>query len=139
MPLSLEIVTPNGIAWNNDEVESVVLPAKNGEIEILAGHVPLITILDAGAVGARLVGGEVESLAIDKGYARIMGNVVSVLTEAAIDVENLSMSDIERAKDDALKAVEDAKKNKISKDELERLESIARFSIAQMLAKGKKL
>ncbi len=138
MPLSLEIVTPDGIAWHNDKVESVILPAKNGEIEILAGHVPLITILDAGAVGARLSGGDVENLAIDKGYARVMGDVVSVLTEAAINVEDIDVGDIERAKEDALKAVEEGKKNKISKDELERLESIARFTIAQMLAKSKK-
>ena len=137
MALSLEIVTPEGIVWHNSNVDSVVLPASDGEIEILSGHVPLITILEAGAVGVKYSGKE-ENLAIDKGYARIMGDVVSVLTEAAINVETLNINDIEKAKQDALKAVEEGKKNKISEEELERLQSVARFTIAQMLAKAKR-
>ena len=67
-----------------------------------------------------------------------MGDVVSVLTEAAINVETLNINDIEKAKQDALKAVEEGKKNKISEEELERLQSVARFTIAQMLAKAKR-
>ncbi len=137
MALALEIVTPDGVAWHNADVSSVTLPATSGEIEILAGHIPLITMLNAGAVGVVAKGRE-ENIAIDKGYARIMGDVVSVLTEAAVNVEKLDISDIERAKEEALKAIEDAKKNRIDDDEIERLEAIARFSIAQQLAKGKK-
>lgn len=137
MSLTLEIVTPDGIAWHNDNIDSVVLPTTSGEIEILSGHVPLITILEAGAVGVKFSGKD-ENIAIDKGYARIMGDVVSVLTEAAINVDTLNINDIEKAKEDALKAVEEGKKNKISEEELERLQSVARFTIAQLLAKGKK-
>ena len=137
MALALEIVTPDGVAWHNADVSSVTLPATSGEIEILAGHIPLITMLNAGAVGVVAKGRE-ENIAIDKGYARIMGDVVSVLTEAAVNVEKLDISDIERAKEEALKAIEDAKKNRIDDDEIERLEAIARFSITQQLAKGKK-
>lgn len=135
MALSLEIVTPDGIAWHSANVDSVSLPTTSGEIEVLPGHVPLITMLEAGAV---VVGkaGEAENIAIDKGYARILGDVVSVLTEAAIDVERLDERDIDRAREDALKSLEEAKKNKISDDEIERLEAIARFTIAQTLAKG---
>ena len=136
MALALEIVTPDGVAWHNADVSSVTLPATSGEIEILAGHIPLITMLNAGAVV--VAKGREENIAIDKGYARIMGDVVSVLTEAAVNVEKLDISDIERAKEEALKAIEDAKKNRIDDDEIERLEAIARFSIAQQLAKGKK-
>ncbi len=137
MSISLEIVTPDGIAWHKADVDSVSLPTKNGEIEILSGHVPLITILEAGAVDVKF-DGKHENIAIDKGYARIMGDVVSVLTEAAINVETLDAREIEQSKEDALQALEDAKKNKIDRDELERLESIVRFTIAQTLAKGKK-
>lgn len=67
-----------------------------------------------------------------------MGDTVSVLTEAAVDVEHLDMGDIEKARAQALKAVEDAKKNRVvDDDEMERLEAVARFAIAQMLAKAK--
>lgn len=137
MALALEIITPDGVVWHNDNVESITLPTTSGEIQILAGHIPLITILEAGGVGA-VINGREEDIAIDRGYARIMGDTVSVLTEAAVDVEHLDMGDIEKARAQALKAVEDAKKNRIvDDDEMERLEAVARFAIAQMLAKAK--
>lgn len=137
MALALEIITPDGIVWRNDNVESITLPTTSGEIQILAGHIPLITMLEAGGVGA-VINGREEDIAIDKGYARIMGDTVSVLTEAAVDVEHLDMGDIEKARAQALKAVEDAKKNRVvDDDEIERLEAVARFAIAQMLAKAK--
>lgn len=137
MALALEIITPDGVVWHNDNVESITLPTTSGEIQILAGHIPLITMLEAGGVGA-VINGREEDIAIDKGYARIMGDTVSVLTEAAVDVEHLDMGDIEKARAQALKAVEDAKKNRVvDDDEMERLEAVARFAIAQMLAKAK--
>ena len=137
MPLSLEIVTPDGIAWKNDDVQSVTLPTTSGEIEVLAGHIPLITILSEGAVGV-VVNGHENDIAIDRGYARVIGDVVSVLTEAAVNVENIDMRDIEEAKANAQKAIEEARKNRISDEEMERLEAVFRFSVAQLLAKGKK-
>ncbi|WYJ06707.1 ATP synthase F1 subunit epsilon [Opitutia bacterium KCR 482] len=137
MALALEIITPDGVVWHNDNVESITLPTTSGEIQILAGHIPLITMLEAGGVGA-VINGREEDIAIDRGYARIMGDTVSVLTEAAVDVEHLDMGDIEKARAQALKAVEDAKKNRVvDDDEMERLEAVARFAIAQMLAKAK--
>lgn len=137
MALALEIITPDGVVWHNDNVESITLPTTSGEIQILAGHIPLITMLEAGGVGA-IINGREEDIAIDRGYARIMGDTVSVLTEAAVDVEHLDMGDIEKARAQALKAVEDAKKNRVvDDDEMERLEAVARFAIAQMLAKAK--
>lgn len=137
MPLSLEIVTPDGVVWKNDDVQSVTLPTTSGEIEVLAGHIPLITILSEGAVGV-VVNGHENDIAIDRGYARVIGDVVSVLTEAAVNVENIDMRDIEEAKANAQKAIEEARENRISDEEMERLEAVFRFSVAQLLAKGKK-
>ena len=138
MPLSLEIITPEGVAWSGKDIDSVVMPARDGEIEILPGHIPLITMLNAGRIGIKK-GADEEDLAIDKGYARCMGDVVSVLTEAAIEVENIDYAAAEDAKNEALKAIEQAKLNRnLDEIEIEKLEAIARFSIAQLLAKGKK-
>ncbi len=138
MSIALEIITPEGVAWSDKDIDSVVLPALDGEIEILPGHIPLITILNAGRIGIKR-GGNEEDLAIDKGYARCMGDVISVLTEAAIEVEDIDYDAVEDAKNEALKAIEQAKlKKNLDEVEIERLEAIARFSIAQLLAKGKR-
>ncbi len=137
MALSLEIITPDGVAWHSDNVDYVALPTKSGEIQVLPGHVPLITMLEAGSVEVS-VQGRAENIAVDVGYARIMGDVVSILTEAAVNVEQIDVRHAEQAKENALKAIQEAKKNMLSQEEIERLEAVARFSIAQLLAKGKK-
>lgn len=138
MPISLEIITPEGVVWSGKDIDSVVMPARDGEIEILPGHIPLITILNPGRIAIKKDGKE-EDLAIDKGYARCMGDIISVLTEAAIEVEDIDYAAAEDAKNEAIRAIEQAKLRKnLDEIEIERLEAIARFSIAQLLAKGKK-
>ena len=95
MALTVEIVTPAGVVWKNDSVDWLILPTEAGEIQILPGHIPLLTILKAGSAVAS-IGGQEHDLAIDEGYARCMGDVVSVLTEAAIKVEEIDEEEVER-------------------------------------------
>ncbi len=139
MALVLEIITPEGIVWHEDNLSLVSLPAADGEVGIMEGHIPLITVLNEGAILATRTNGTQESIAVDRGYARCMGNVISVLTEAAIDVSKLTDDDIEHAKQMAENAKKRVSENaSIDSDELDKLEAIIRFSIAQELAKSKK-
>lgn len=96
MSLTLEIVTPVGVVYRKGELDAVTLPASDGEIQILPGHIPLITILDAGAVLA-ISGGSEESIAVDTGYARCIADTVSVLTESAIDVQRFDEDEMQKA------------------------------------------
>ena len=138
MPLSLEIITPTGVVYNAKDIDAVSLPARNGEIQILAGHIPLITMLDGGEIVVQK-GASSESVAVDCGYARCIADCISVLTEAAINVDSSDESDIEQAKLDAEKAIEEAKKSgEMSPEEIERLESRARVAITGLLAKARK-
>jgi len=136
MPLSLEIVTPDGVAWKGENVDSVTLPTANGEIQILPSHIPLVTIIKAGEIVV-VNSGKSESLAVSDGYARIMGDCVSVLTEDAINIEEVNLEDAEKAHQQAIKAMqEELAKSTIDEEEIRRLEAMARFSIAQKLAKN---
>lgn len=136
MPLSLEIVTPDGVAWKGENVDSVTLPTANGEIQILPSHIPLVTILKAGEIVV-VSSGKSESLAVSDGYARIMGDCVSVLAEDAINIEEVNLEDAEKAHQQAIKAMqEELAKSTIDEEEIRRLEAMARFSIAQKLAKN---
>ncbi len=138
MPLTLEIVTPDGVAWHGESVDSVTLPTESGEIGVLPGHIPLITILRAGEISVS-ANGKTESLAIADGHARIMGDVISVLSEAAINVENVNLEEVEKEHRAALEAMElELAKSNIDEEEIRRLESIARYSIAKKLAKTKR-
>ena len=152
MPLTLEIVTPERKVYRGT-AEQVYLPTTQGEVGILPGHLPLITSVEPGEV--RLVGqGPNEALpeghkdrsrpgpqelAVDRGYVRVEGDTVSILTEAAIDVQSIDLSKVSEAQERAEKALEEARSQKqIDPAELERLEQLTRFAVAQRLAKAKK-
>jgi F0F1-type ATP synthase epsilon subunit len=81
----------------------------------------------------------VEQLVIDKGFARVLGDVVSILTEAAIDTDDIDLDAVEKAEARALAAIESARNSQQSIEdqaELERMEQILRFSAAQKLFKS---
>lgn len=137
MALTLEIVTPDGKAYS-DVIDYVVLPTADGEIGILPGHIPLIATIVPGEL--RIIrSGKEEFLAVDKGFVRIMGDVVAVLTEAAINIDEIHISVIEEAEARARKALEEARLRKdIDPVELQRLEAAARFAFTQKIAKQKR-
>ena len=89
MPIQLEIVTPESVVYS-EAVDTVVLPTTSGEIGILPGHIPLITELKAGEL-AVTKNGSLDLLAVDVGFAQVHGDQVSVLTEAAIDIEDIDL------------------------------------------------
>lgn len=97
------------------------MPTRSGEIQILKGHIPIVTIIEAGEIQV-VRGGKQESLAVDKGYARCVSDTVSVLTEAAIEVDNIDLESVEEAKARAVASLEKYKSLRESDpEEIERL------------------
>ncbi len=128
MPLTLEIVTPEGCVYS-DTVDTVVLPTVQGEIGILPGHIPLLTQLEDGELRVQK-GHATESLACGRGFAEIAGDKVSVLAEQAINVAAIDEAAVEKACRRAEEAL--AQKQSISAEEAERLEGVMRFAYAQL-------
>ena len=137
MALRLKIIVPEKTVFEG-EVTSVILPTALGEIEILEGHLPIIGILEAGTVFYKEAGNTIP-IAIDTGFFRLRGLELVLLTEAAIDVQVLDESSIDAAIQRAQEALEKAKTEKVVDDEeLERLDKIFRFQVAQKLTKHAK-
>lgn len=135
MALKLEIVTPQEKVYSED-VDSVTLPTTTGEIGILPGHIPLITEVKAGELGV-VKEGQLDLLAVDNGFAEIYGDTVSVLTEAAIDIEDIDLASAEAAQRRAEEALRKAKEENLDPDEVEALEAKIRFALVQQMAKKK--
>ena len=135
MPLLLEIVTPEKKVYSN-MVDSVVLPTPLGEIGILPGHLPLLALLEPGELKVT-VKGKLDLLAVDKGFIQVLGDKVSVLAEAAIDIEDIELPTAEEARARAEKALEDARKRGEEPAIIEELETKARFALAQSIAKAR--
>ena len=137
MALTLKIIVPEKTVFEG-EVTSVILPTALGEIEILEGHLPIIGILEPGTVFYKEAGTAIP-MAIDTGFFRLRGSELLLLTEAAIDVQVLDESSIDAAIQRAQEALEKAKTEKaVDDEELERLDKIFRFQVAQKLTKQAK-
>lgn len=134
MALVLEIVTPENRAYS-DTADAVVIPTTTGEIGILPGHLPLLTQVDPGELRVER-GGNTRFLAVGRGFAQISGDKVSILAESAISEDKIDESAVE----EAMRRAEAALSGDETLDpaEVERLESIVRFAVAQLLVKKKR-
>ena len=89
----LTLVTPEKKIIMDQEVESVVVPANRGELNILGGHTPLITSLETGIVKWKEKGKETYNHAVVSwGYCEIFPGGVDILAEIAdlpaeVDIE----------------------------------------------------
>lgn len=128
MPLTLEIVTPEGRVYS-DTVDNVVLSTSTGEIGVLPGHIPLLTQLEDGELRV-LKGTTQESIACGRGFAEINADKVSVLAEQAINVDKIDEAAVEKARARAEEALKT--KGALSPEETERLEGVVRFAYAQL-------
>lgn len=136
MSLTLEIITPDARVLSI-EADQVVLPTESGEAGILTGHVPMVTKVVAGELKV-IKDGTTEFIAVDHGFAKVLGNTISVLTEAAVDVKDIDLSEVESAQVRAEEALRIAAAEGNDPSEVDRLESNIQFLIAQKLAKGRR-
>ena len=98
----LEAVTPEKIAYSED-VESVVVPGKEGSLGILADHAPLMVELTTGEGTVREATGKTFKFAVSGGFMEVSNNVVRILADT---IERHDEIDIERARAAAKRAQE---------------------------------
>lgn len=104
MPLQLEIVTPEKLAYQ-DEVDSVVLPGSEGELGVLPHHAPLVSTLGAGELRLRK-GGQEESFAIVGGFLQVLPDKVVVMAETADMASDIDLEKAQEARRKAEEALE---------------------------------
>jgi F-type H+-transporting ATPase subunit epsilon len=92
----LEVVTPERQVLSA-EVDEVSAPGALGYFGVLPGHTPFITTLGVGELRYRS-GNQWEYLSITWGYAEVLPNKMTVLTETAEMAEEIDMERAERAK-----------------------------------------
>ncbi|WPJ94753.1 ATP synthase F1 subunit epsilon [Coraliomargarita algicola] len=134
--LTLEIITPDEKVLST-EATQVVLPTESGEAGILTGHIPMVTKIVAGELKVIKDSGT-EFIAVDHGFAKVLGNTISVLTEAAVDVQEIDLNEVESAQARAVEALQKAEAEGVDYDQLEQIEKNIQFLIAQKLAKGRR-
>ena len=86
--LRVRLVTPERILVDQ-AVEAVEVPAKNGYVEVLRGHAPLLAEIGAGEV--RLHGGEAgdQRYSVARGFVEVLPDRVTILAEYAQKPEEI--------------------------------------------------
>jgi F-type H+-transporting ATPase subunit epsilon len=103
MPLQLEIVTPERLAYS-DTVDSVVCPGVEGELGILPHHAPLLSMLGFGELRIRK-GGQEEFFAIAGGFVQVRPDKVVVMAETADLASEIDLEAAEQARREAERAL----------------------------------
>ena len=104
MPLHLEIVTPERLAYS-DEVDMVLVPGIDGELGILPHHTPLASLLGVGELKIRK-GGDEETFAIAGGFLQVRPDKVVVMAEIAEIGAEIDLERAQQARAEAEKALE---------------------------------
>lgn len=92
--MKFKIVTPERVVHEEDDVESITLPTRNGQITVLKNHIPLVSALAPGELVVRKEGTETP-MAVSGGLVEIIkGNEIVILADTAERVEEI---DVERA------------------------------------------
>jgi len=103
MPIRCEIVSQDRMVYEGD-ADIVVLPGMDGEMGILPHHAPLLTTLKFGLIKVRAKGEE-QVFTVAGGVAEVQPEMVTVLADAAENVQEIDVARAEAARKHAEEAL----------------------------------
>jgi F-type H+-transporting ATPase subunit epsilon len=79
--LNVSVISPEALVFEGT-ADSVIAPAFDGDVGMLTGHAPMMTLLGKGTlrIGA---GAGAKTFTIEGGFLQVAANVVRVVTEKA--------------------------------------------------------
>ncbi len=80
--LTVSVISPERVLFEG-QASAVVAPGFDGELGILPGHAPLMTVLGKGTLR---LDGAAQSFRVEGGFLQVVDNVVRVVTESATPV-----------------------------------------------------
>lgn len=103
----LKVTDPDGIVYETDKATSLIIPSAEGFMGILADHAPVIAELKLGVATLEEEGKEPLRIVVSGGFVEVLDNTVMMLAEAAEREDEIDTERAERAKEQALKLLED--------------------------------
>ena len=77
--LTVSVISPEAVLFEG-QTDSVVAPAFDGQVGILTGHAPMVTLLGTGELQ---LGGAGKRFQVEGGFLQVVDDVVRVVTEHA--------------------------------------------------------
>lgn len=98
--MRFQLVALSGTKYDEDVYE-VTLPTLDGEIGVMPGHMPLVSVAQPGVVMVRKKSGDNDAsrglFAISGGVIEVSNNVLRVLVDEADDADNINEAEAEAA------------------------------------------
>jgi F-type H+-transporting ATPase subunit epsilon len=112
--IKFEIVTPERVVLSQ-EILQITVPTTSGEITVLPGHIPLVSVLRPGVIEVKRADGIVEIMAVSGGFLEVMKDKIVILADTAERAEELDEARIQEAQARA----EETKKNASAIDDVQ--------------------
>jgi F-type H+-transporting ATPase subunit epsilon len=96
---AFQVLSPLGIAFEG-KARSVTLPTPDGEVTILADHMPMVSVLVDGEIRVRTAQKEVW-IAVAGGFLETGANTTSVLSDFAAESDSIEIARVQAAKERA--------------------------------------
>jgi F-type H+-transporting ATPase subunit epsilon len=110
--IHLQLVSLSGMKFD-DDVYEVILPTLDGQIAVLPGHMPLISVATNGVIAIRRTAKDPDSsleyFATDGGVVEVADNKLRVIVDEADHAEDISEAEAEAAHQRALQMKTEAK------------------------------
>jgi F-type H+-transporting ATPase subunit epsilon len=123
---SLRVISPLGTAFEG-QVKQATLPTPNGEITILAHHMPVVAVLSEGEVRIPTEKGDVV-IAVAGGFLDTDLNAATVLSDFAAEAQSIEVARVETAR----KRAEELLAEKKLKGEIALIERDLQRSLLQL-------
>ena len=78
--LRVSVISPEKVLYEG-EADSLVVPAYDGEVGVLTGHAPMMTLLGSGEL--RLGGATPRRFTVEGGFMQVADDEVRIVTERA--------------------------------------------------------
>ncbi|MGE3646248.1 MAG: F0F1 ATP synthase subunit epsilon [Beijerinckiaceae bacterium] len=127
--MHFELVSPEKLLFSG-EVESVVVPATDGEFEVMKDHAPVMATLKPGIVQVNESASSKMRLFVRGGFADVSANGLTILAEQALPVEELNAEAIALEMKNAEEDLADAKTEEAKRAATEKLEQIKEVKAA---------
>ena len=130
-PFHIEIVTPDGLAYNG-EVESLLVRTDTGDVEILANHSDYIAAVDTGR--ARLIiDGQKRFASVNGGFLSVQNGEAKLVAITFEFADQIDKARAKAAKEKAEEAIKSAQsKNEIDIAKAKLMRAVSRINVSEL-------
>ncbi|MBP6921128.1 ATP synthase F1 subunit epsilon [Candidatus Gracilibacteria bacterium] len=130
------LISTNKKVLDKTEIESVIIPTINGEIQVLPHHLPVLGVTQPGILRVQYIGREV-NYALGAGIYEVDENGVRVIADMVDSGKHIDPASIIKKKEEAKAFMAEARKNGLQKsaEYLAAEEEILKQTALEQLAK----